>query len=107
MPRSDAQRNRERLLAAATEAFREADEQVSLEEVARRAGVGIGTLYRNFPTRKDLLVAVYIGEIEEVVKADEEAADDPPWEALDAWLHRFAGYVATKLAMAQALNKDS
>jgi AcrR family transcriptional regulator len=105
--RADALRNYEKLVAAAHEAFTEADRSASLEDIARRAGVGIGTLYRNFPTRQDLLEAVYVGEIEELCQAARDVAGLEPWEAFAAWLDRFAGYVATKLAMLQALNKDS
>ena len=69
--------------------------------------MGIGTLYRNFPTRQDLLEAVYISEIEELLQAARDAAEREPWEAFEIWLRRFSSYVATKLAMLQALNKDS
>ena len=79
----------------------------SLEDIARRAGVGIGTLYRNFPTRQDLLNAVYVGEVEQLRDAAHEAAQLEPWPAWEAWLERFAAYVATKVSMQQALNKDS
>ena len=69
--------------------------------------MGIGTLYRNFPTREDLLNAVYVGEVEQLREAALQAAELPPWEAWEAWLERFAAYVATKVSMQQALNKDS
>src|SRR3954470_16621104 len=100
--RADAARNYDKLVAAARVAFTEEDRSASLEDVARRAGVGIGTLYRNFPTRRDLFESVYIGEVEELAAAAGEVADQAPWEALDAWLRRFVGYVATKRAIAEA-----
>jgi AcrR family transcriptional regulator len=105
--RADARRNFDALIAAARAVFAEQGTGASLEDVARRAGVGIGTLYRNFPTRRDLFESVYIGEVEELVTAAEEVADQAPWAALDAWLRRFVGYVATKRAIAEALNHES
>ena len=94
--RADARRNYEKVLAAAREAFAESGESTSLEEIARRAGVGIGTLYRNFPNRQALLEALYVGEVEEVcrVAAELDAASDP-WEPLSSWFERFIGYIAT------------
>ncbi|TCO34585.1 TetR family transcriptional regulator [Kribbella steppae] len=105
--RADARRNFDALLAAAREAFATKGVDASLEEIARRAGVGIGTLYRNFPTRQDLLNAVYLGEIEELCIAAEDVADLPPWEALTTWLRRFVGYAATKRAIYESLNRES
>src|SRR3954466_6383029 len=80
--RADARRNYEKVLAAAREAFAEGGESTALEEIARRAGVGIGTLYRHFPNRQALVEALYVGEVEEVCRsaAEQDAAD--PWEAL-------------------------
>jgi AcrR family transcriptional regulator len=101
--RADALRNYEKLLAAAREAFTEADRSASLEDIARRAGVGIGTLYRHFPTRGDLVEAVYVDEVEALSSSAGEFAQLEPWEALTAWLHRFVGYVATKQALADEL----
>ena len=101
--RVDARRNHEKLIAAAREAFAETGSSTSLEEVARRAGVGIGTLYRNFPNRQTLLEAVYLDELQALCRTAEELADLPPWEALDRWLHRFVGYMATKQALAQEM----
>jgi AcrR family transcriptional regulator len=101
--RADALRNYEKLLAAAREAFTEADRSASLEDIARRAGVGIGTLYRNFPTRADLVEAVYVDEVEALSRSAAELAGLEPWEALTAWLQRFVGYVATKQALADEL----
>jgi len=101
--RADARRNYDKLIAAAREAFTEAGGSATLEEIARRAGVGIGTLYRNFPTRPVLLEAVYVDEVESVCQTAEELMDDPPWEALVSWLHRFLDYIATKQALSQEL----
>lgn len=105
--RSDARRNFDALLAAAREAFAEHGSDASLEDIARRAGVGIGTLYRNFPTRQDLFEAVYVGEVEQLRAVAQDAAKLEPFAAWEAWLERFTDYAATKVAMQQALNKDS
>jgi AcrR family transcriptional regulator len=101
--RADARRNYDKLIAAAREAFAEFGTSASLEEIARRAGVGIGTLYRHFPTRQDLLEAVYVEEVEEVCESAGELADLPPWEALAGWLHRVVDYVGRKQALAEEL----
>jgi AcrR family transcriptional regulator len=105
--RADARRNFDALLAAARDAFNREGIDVALEDIAREAGVGIATLYRNFPTRADLIEAVYVSEIEELIQAARDVSDHEPWDALETWLRRFSGYVATKLAMLQGLNKDS
>jgi AcrR family transcriptional regulator len=101
--RADALRNYEKLVAAGREAFTEADRSASLEDIARRAGVGIGTLYRHFPTRTDLVQAIYVDEVEALSRSAEQLADLEPWEALTSWLGRFVGYVATKQALADEL----
>jgi AcrR family transcriptional regulator len=101
--RADALRNYEKLVAAAHEAFTEADRSASLEDIARRAGVGIGTLYRNFPTRADLVQAVYVDEVEALSRSAAELSELEPWEALSAWLQRFVSYVATKQALSDEL----
>src|SRR4051812_1270651 len=101
--RADALRNYEKLVAAAREAFTEADRSASLEDIARRAGVGIGTLYRNFPTRSDLVEAIYVDEVEALAKSAESSAELEPWEGLATWLQRFVGYVATKQALSDEL----
>jgi AcrR family transcriptional regulator len=101
--RADARRNYDKLIAAAHEAFTERDSSASLEDIARRAGVGIGTLYRHFPTRADLIEAVYVEEVEALCRSADDLRDDPPWDALVAWLHRFIAYVATKQALAEEL----
>jgi AcrR family transcriptional regulator len=102
--RADARRNYEKVLAAARGAFAESGESTSLEEIARRAGVGIGTLYRNFPNRQALLEALYVDEVEEVCRVAAELDDaGDPWEALSSWFERFVGYIATKQALASEL----
>jgi AcrR family transcriptional regulator len=109
--RADARRNYEKLVTAARDAFAEHDTSASLEDIARRAEVGIGTLYRHFPTRQDLLEAAYIDEVEAICRSAEDLADLPPWDALSQWLHRFVGFAATKRALAEQLfeyvDKDS
>ncbi|MFF7095605.1 TetR/AcrR family transcriptional regulator [Streptomyces rubradiris] len=105
--RKDAARNYDALLDAAREAFAEHGADASLEDIARRAGVGIGTLYRNFPTRRDLFETVYADEVSALCGAALEVADREPWEALTAWLDRFAGYMVTKRAVREALNGES
>jgi AcrR family transcriptional regulator len=101
--RADARRNYEKVLAAAREAFAEGGESTALEEIARRAGVGIGTLYRHFPTRQALLEALYVDEVEEVCRTAAQLDGEDPWEALSGWLKRFIGYLATKQALASEL----
>ncbi|MEV5798185.1 TetR/AcrR family transcriptional regulator [Streptomyces collinus] len=105
--RRDAARNYDALLAAARDAFAEHGAEASLEDIARRAGVGIGTLYRNFPTRRDLFETVYADDVNALCAAALELADREPWEALTAWLDRFAGYMVTKRAVREALNDES
>jgi AcrR family transcriptional regulator len=101
--RADARRNRERVLAAAREAFARGGESTALEEIARRAGVGIGTLYRHFPNRQALLEALYVNEVEEVCRSAERLDDADPWQALNDWFERLIGYLATKRALAHEL----
>ena len=101
--RADARRNYEKVLAAAREAFAEGGESTALEEIARRAGVGIGTLYRHFPNRQALLEALYMGEVEVLCRSAAELEDADPWEALSGWFDRFIGYIATKQALAGEL----
>jgi AcrR family transcriptional regulator len=101
--RADARRNYEKVLAAAREAFAEGGESTALEEIARRAGVGIGTLYRHFPNRQALLEALYVGEVEDICRSAAEADGDDPWEALNDWFERFIGYIGTKQALAAEL----
>jgi AcrR family transcriptional regulator len=104
-PRADAQRNRERILEVAKEEFTRLGANASLEEIAKRAGVGPGTLYRHFPTREELLVAVYRSEMEKLAAAERTFADSmPPVEALRAWLLLFVDAVETKQIIAPVLN---
>ena len=105
--RADARRNFDALLDAAREVFGADGVNGSLEEVSRRAGVGIGTLYRNFPTRQALFEAVYIDEVEALARVADELADRDPWDALVIWLRQFVGYATTKKAVYEALNFDS
>lgn len=101
--RADARRNYEKVLNAARQAFAEGGESTSLEEIARRAGVGIGTLYRHFPTRQALLEALYVEEVEEVCRSAAELDGSDSWEALSTWFERFIAYLATKRALAHEL----
>jgi AcrR family transcriptional regulator len=104
VPRADAQRNRRRLLEVAQAAFAAGEGRVSLEGIARDAGVGIGTLYRHFPTRDALVEAVYLAERDHLCRsAGELLAAAPPADALRAWMDLFADYLATKREMADAL----
>jgi AcrR family transcriptional regulator len=101
--RADAQRNYAKVVAAAREAFAERGTSTSLEEIARRAGVGIGTLYRNFPNRQALLEAVYVDELDSMCRSATEFEGMEPWEGFVAWVHRLVGYLATKQALAAEL----
>ena len=101
--RADARANRDKLVAAARELFTERGTSAPLEDIAERAGVGIGTLYRHFPTRKALLEAVYVDEVEAMAQSAADLAELPPWEALSQWLHRYVGFAATKRALNEAL----
>lgn len=106
-PRADSLRNRDLLLTAAKAAFTETGAEAPLEDIARRAGVGIGTLYRHFPTREALVAAVYAREIEQLAaSADALLAQGPAGEALDAWLNLLIDYMATKRVIAPALQAD-
>jgi AcrR family transcriptional regulator len=103
-PRADGVRNRERLIDVAKTAFAEAGPDVSLEEIARRAGVGIGTLYRHFPTRLAIVEAVYRREVQQLADAAERLLETrPAIEALHEWLKLFVDYMATKKVIAPAL----
>ncbi|MEV0535092.1 helix-turn-helix domain-containing protein [Kitasatospora sp. NPDC050463] len=104
--RADAARNFDALLVAAREAFAEHGAEASLEDIARRAGVGIGTLYRNFPTRRHLFETVYANEVNELSLVARELSDESPWEALAAWLRRFVAYTLTKRAIREALEGE-
>jgi AcrR family transcriptional regulator len=103
-PRADAVRNRERVLEAAKAVFSAGGADASLEAVAKHAGVGIGTLYRHFPTREDLFEAVYRREVEQLGDLADQLAHEPdPVEALRRWLHSTVEFVATKKGMLAAL----
>jgi len=104
-PRADAQRNRDRVLEAAKEAFTRLGAEASLDDIAKQAGVGAGTLYRHFPSRDELLEAVYRTEVEKLAAAEQKFAESmPPIEALRAWMFLFVDYIATKKIIAPALN---
>jgi AcrR family transcriptional regulator len=102
--RVDARRNRDKLIETAAAAFAEHGVDASLEDIARRAGVGIGTLYRHFPTREHLVEVVYRREVEGLcAAADELARQHPPDIALEQWMQRFVDYIATKRGLAKSL----
>jgi len=101
--RADARRNYDKLIEAARAAFTENGADASLEDIARRADVGIGTLYRHFPTRQALLEATYLEEVEALCASAEELSDLEPWDALAGWLRRFAEYASTKKALSAEL----
>jgi AcrR family transcriptional regulator len=104
-PRADALRNRDRVLEAAKEAFTRSGADASLDDIAKQAGVGAGTLYRHFPSRDELLEAVYRTEVEKLAGAERKFAETmSPIEALRAWMFLFVDYVATKKIIAPALN---
>jgi len=104
-PRTDAQRNRERILEVAKEAFTRRGTNTSLDDIAKQAEVGAGTLYRHFPTRDALIEAVYRTEVEKLAAAERKFADAmPPIEALRAWMLLFIDYIATKQIIAPVLN---
>ena len=105
--RADARRNFDAVLGAARDAFATNGPDASLEDIARRAGVGIATLYRNFPTRSSLIEAVYFDEVDALCRAAEDLGELSPWDALIAWLRRFVEYATTKRALLDGLNRDS
>ena len=103
-PRADACRNRDRLLEVASAAFARDGVEASLERIAKDAGVGIGTLYRHYPSRDALMEAVYRHNLDQLIcDADELAANKPPVEALEEFMQRFVAYVATKKGLAMHL----
>jgi AcrR family transcriptional regulator len=107
-PRADAARNRAKLVDAATRAFAASGEDTSLEGIARAAGVGIGTLYRNFPTREDLVAAVYAAELDAALDTvDTLLRTMPADEAIRAFMHRYAGFVRTKRGLAEVLREGA
>jgi len=104
-PRTDAQRNRERILEVAKQAFTRFGANASLDDIAKETGVGAGTLYRHFPTRDALIEAVYRTEVEKLAGAEKKFSETlPPIEALRAWMLLFIDYIATKQIIGPALN---
>lgn len=101
--RADAQRNRDKILVAARAAFAEEGADVSMAEVSRRAGVGMATLYRNFPGRRELLESLYTDEVTALCEAAETVEGTTAGARLDAWLRRFFAYFTSKRAIAAVL----
>ena len=103
--RTDAQRNRERILEVAKEAFTRSGADASLDDIAKQAGVGAGTLYRHFPTRDALIEAVYRSEVEKLAAAERKFTETmPPIDALRTWMLLFVDHIAAKQIIAPALN---
>jgi AcrR family transcriptional regulator len=107
--RSDARRNEETLLAAAAAAFVRSGVDVPVRDIAAAAGVGVGTIYRHFPTRADLIVAVYRHQVEACAEAGPELvrANDSPYAALAKWIDLFVDFLVTKHGLAHALQSDA
>jgi AcrR family transcriptional regulator len=104
-PRADAERNRERILEVAKEVFTRDGAAASLDDIARRSGIGNATLYRHFPTRDDLIEAVYRNEVEKLAAAEQRfAATMPPLEALRAWMLLFIDHIAGKMLIVPVMN---
>jgi AcrR family transcriptional regulator len=104
-PRADAERNRDRILEVAKDAFTQFGADASLDDIAKQAGVGAGTLYRHFPSREALIEAVYRTEVEKLAAAERNFAETmPPIEALRAWMTLFVDYIAAKKIIAPVLN---
>jgi len=101
--RADAAHNRAKILAAARSAFADPEADVSMAEISRRAGVGMATLYRNFPSRQELLEALFMDEVNAVCTAAETLDGETPGAVLIAWLHRFFAFVTSKRHIASAL----
>jgi AcrR family transcriptional regulator len=101
--RADAERNRAKILAVARNAFAEPDIEMSMAEISRRAGVGMATLYRNFPGRRELLEALYTGEVNAICEAAEILDEATPGATFTAWLQRFLGFSASKRQIASEL----
>jgi AcrR family transcriptional regulator len=105
--RADAERNRDKILAAARSAFADPGTEVSMAEVSRRAGVGMATLYRNFPGRRELLEALYTDEVNAICEAAETVGGETPGAVLTAWLHRFFAFATSKRHIASELLKHT
>ena len=105
--RADAERNRVKILRTARAAFAETEAQVSMAEISRRAGVGMATLYRNFPGRRELLEALYVDEVDAVCEAAATVGGDTPDAVLAAWLRRFTEFFASKHDIAAELLEET
>jgi AcrR family transcriptional regulator len=105
--RADAERNREKILATARAAFADPEAEVSMAEISRRAGVGMATLYRNFPGRQELLEALYTDEVDAVCQAAETVDGETQGATLGAWLHRFFAFITSKRHIAGELLKET
>ena len=105
--RADAERNRDKILAAARSAFADPEAEISMAEISRRAGVGMATLYRNFPGRRELLEALYTDEVNAVCKAAESIDGETSGATLVAWLHRFFAFTTSKRHIASELLKQT
>ena len=101
--RADAERNRDKILAAARTAFADPEAEISMAEISRRAGVGMATLYRNFPGRRELLEALYADEVNAICNAAASVDGGTPGEVFTAWLHRFFAFVLSKHHIASEL----
>ena len=104
--RADAERNRAKILAAARSAFADPQAEVSMAEVSRRAGVGMATLYRNFPSRRELLEALYIDEVDAICEAAQTLEAETPGAFVD-WLHRFSAFITSKHPVGTELLKHA
>jgi AcrR family transcriptional regulator len=105
--RADAERNRAKILGAARAAFADLDAEISMAEISRRAGVGMATLYRNFPGRRELLEALYTQEVNAVCEAAGTLEAQTPGAAFNAWLHRFFAFITSKQPVGTELLKHS
>jgi AcrR family transcriptional regulator len=105
--RADAERNRDKILGAARAAFADLDAEISMAEISRRAGVGMATLYRNFPGRRELLEALYTQEVNAVCEAAGTLEAQTPGAAFNAWLHRFFAFITSKQPVGTELLKHS
>src|SRR6201996_9856688 len=101
--RADARRNYDKLVAAAREVFAEQETGATLEEISKRAGVGMGTLYRHFPARENLIEAAYYDGGEEIANSAIRFADEDPWEALTGWLREVVAFAATKRVLSDEM----
>jgi AcrR family transcriptional regulator len=105
--RADARRNFDAVLEAAVLAYAELGANVGMEEIARRAGVGVATLYRNFPTRIALMEAVYLATVDELVRFGDSIEEPDPWTALETWLLKFVDFMRTKHPVVTVLTESS